>query len=200
MTTRKAKATAKINGLSTVGLLVPCAEEAAKENEFAEMMGVVVGEEKSFAEEILAVAPAEGFVEIVRGLFDEGDEVFQVAMNGGDGFVPGVSGGRLGRAGPVGIGPFDGMVASGGRRGEVEDVALGDAKVFEKLPGGVGEVGRDGATEVGGEAFDGFVEGNVGLAAVKECEKLLPEFVLLCRSFDRRRRWHRFLSALWSSR
>jgi hypothetical protein len=55
---------------------VPGPEEAAEEDEFAEMMRVVVGEEKGFAKEILAVAPAEGLVEIIRGLFDESDKVF----------------------------------------------------------------------------------------------------------------------------
>jgi hypothetical protein len=65
------------------------------------------------------------------------------------------------------------MVAAGGRRREVEDVALGDAQVLEKLPGGVGEFGWDGAAEVGGEIFYGIVEGGVGLAALKEVDQLL---------------------------
>ena len=44
--------------------LWPCSEEAAKDDEFAEMVGVVVGDEQGFAEEVLAVAPAEGLVEV----------------------------------------------------------------------------------------------------------------------------------------
>ena len=66
----------------------------------------------------------------------------------------------------------------GGAR-EVEDVALGDAEVLEKLPGGVGEVGWNGAAEIGGKVFDGFVEGGVGLAAFKESEELLAQGGLL---------------------
>ena len=46
---------------------------------FAEMVGVVVGDEESFAEEVLAVAPAEGFVEIGGGVLDDGDEVLRSA-------------------------------------------------------------------------------------------------------------------------
>ena len=65
------------------------------------------------------------------------------------------------------------MVAAGGWRGEVENVALGDAEVLEKLPGGVGEVRRDGAAEVGGKILDGVVEGGVGLAAMEEVDQLL---------------------------
>jgi hypothetical protein len=67
------------------------------------------------------------------------------------------------------------MVAAGGWRGEVEDVAQGDAEVLEKLPGGVGEVGRDGAAEFGGEIFDGIVEGGVSLAALKEIDQLFAQ-------------------------
>jgi hypothetical protein len=67
------------------------------------------------------------------------------------------------------------VVAAGGRRGEVEDVALGDADVFEELPGGVGKAVGDDSAEVGGEVFDGVVEGGVGLAAVEEGDELGAE-------------------------
>ena len=40
---------------------MPSAEQAAENNEFAEMVGVVVGDKKGFAEKVLAVAPAKGF-------------------------------------------------------------------------------------------------------------------------------------------
>jgi hypothetical protein len=65
------------------------------------------------------------------------------------------------------------VVAAGGWRGEVEDVALGDAEMLEKLPGGVGEIRRYGAAEIGGEIVDGLVEGGVCLAAMKEVDQLL---------------------------
>src|ERR1700749_3247930 len=74
-------------GLRT-SLLVPRAEEAAEEDEFADVVGVVVGDEERFAEKILAVAPAKGFVEVGGGFFDEGDKGLEVAMDRGNGFVP----------------------------------------------------------------------------------------------------------------
>ena len=45
-------------------LLVPGAEEAAEDDEFAEVVGVVVGDEQGFAEKVLAFASTEGFVEV----------------------------------------------------------------------------------------------------------------------------------------
>ncbi len=47
--------------------------------------------------------------------------------------------------------------------------------MLQKLPGGVGEVGWDGAAEIGGEIFDRFVEGGVGLATLKEGDELLAQ-------------------------
>ena len=53
------------DGFELMPMLVgPCVEEAAEDDEFAEMVGVVVGDEESFAEKVLAVAPAKGFEEV----------------------------------------------------------------------------------------------------------------------------------------
>jgi hypothetical protein len=71
-------------------LLVPSTEEAAKDDELADVVGVVVGEEKRFAEEILPVTPAEGLVEIGGGVLDERFEALEVGADIRDGFVPGV--------------------------------------------------------------------------------------------------------------
>ena len=147
---------------------MPDVEEAAEDDQFAKVVGGVVGDEQGFAEEVLAVAPAEGFVEIGFGVFDEGDEVFEVGAHGGDGLVPGVGRGWLRRLGPVVVGPFDGVVAAGGRSGEVEDVALCDAEVLEELPRGVRQIGWYDAAMIGWEVFDRIVEGSVGLATPKE--------------------------------
>ncbi len=135
-------------------LNVPGAEEATEDDEFAEMVGVVVGDEEGFAEKVLALAPAERFEEVGLWVFDECDEGFEVGVDEFDGAVPGVVGGWFGRLRPVVLRPAHGVVAAGGWRGEVEDVALGDAEMLEKLPGGVGEFGRDGAAEVGGKILD----------------------------------------------
>ena len=49
------------------------------------MVGVVVRDEQCFAEEILAFTPAEGFVEIGLWIFYEGDEGFEIRVDGLDG-------------------------------------------------------------------------------------------------------------------
>ena len=155
------------SGLRT-SLLVPAAEKAAEDDEFAEVVGGVVGDEERLAEEVLAVAPAEGLVEVGVGLWMRASKSFEVAADGGDGLRPRRGLGWLRDFGPVAVGPVEGLVAAGGWRGEVEDVALGDAEVLEELPGGVGEVCGYGASEIGGKVFDGFVEGGVGLACLLE--------------------------------
>ena len=94
-------------------------------------------------------------------------------VNDLDGTVPGVVGGWLGGLRPVVLWPAHGVVAAGGGRGEVEDVALGDAEMLEKLPGGVGELQWHDAAEVGGKILYDFVEGGVGLATVEEIDHVL---------------------------
>ena len=74
---------------------MPGTKEAAEDDEFAEMVGGVVGDEESFTEEILSVAPAEGLVKIDGGTLDEGDEVFEIAVDLRNGVIPGVGAGRL---------------------------------------------------------------------------------------------------------
>jgi hypothetical protein len=66
------------------------------------------------------------------------------------------------------------MVAAGRWGREIEDVALGDAEVLEKLPGGVGEIRRNRPSEIGGEILDSFVKGSVSLATMKQLDQLLP--------------------------
>jgi hypothetical protein len=160
-------------------LFVPGSQEAAEDDELAEMVGGVVGYEESFAEEVLAVSPPEWLEEIGFGIFDEGDKTFEVTVDSFDGVVPGVVVGRLRVPGPVVVGPLDGVIAARRWRGEAEDVALGDAEMLKELPGGVGEVGWNGGTEVGGEVLDGVVEGGVGLATFKQRDELLAQWCVL---------------------
>ena len=158
---------------------MPDAEEAAKDNELTEMIRGVVGDKKRFAEKILSVAPTEGLEEIGLWPGDESFELLKIGANGGDRSIPGVRRGWRGRLGPVLFGPFEWMVAAGGRGGKVEDVALGDAEVFEELPGGVRQIGRDGGAVLGGKVFDGVVEGDVSLASAKEVDDLFAELGLV---------------------
>jgi hypothetical protein len=53
------------------------------------MVGGVVGDEESFAKEVLAFAPTEGFEEIGVGVIDEGFEVLEVGAYECDGLIPG---------------------------------------------------------------------------------------------------------------
>jgi hypothetical protein len=155
---------------------VPTAEQAAEDDEFAEVVGGVVGDEERFAKKVLTFAPAEGLGEIGVWFGDESFKGFAVFADGGDAGIPGAGGGWLGRFGPVVVRPLDGVVAAGGWRGEVEDVALGDTEVLEKLPGGVGQAVGDFAAKVGREILDCVVEGGVGLATFEEGEKLGADF------------------------
>ena len=160
--------------LEYASLLVPGAEETAKDDEFAEMVGVVVGDEEGFAEEVLAVAPAERFVEIGGGIFDESFEGFEIGADGCDGFVPGVRRWAARAIGPVVLsGHSHGLVATGGwalKSGGCRAGRCGDAREAARRSRGGW---RDGAAELGGEIFDGFVEGGVSLTAVEERDELL---------------------------
>ena len=73
---------------------------------------------------------------------------------------------------PVVHRPAHGVVATGGWRGEVENVALGDAKMFEKLPARVREVGWNGAPVGGRKVRDDIFEGGVGLTTVQKIDQL----------------------------
>ena len=132
----------------------------------------MVGDQKSFAEKVLPVAPTKGFEEVGVWIFDKCDEGFEIGMNELDGTVPGVVCWWFRGMRPVVLRPSHGVIAASGGRGEVEDVALGDAEMLEKLPGGVGEVRRDGATEARRKTLDGLVEGGVCLTAMKEVDQL----------------------------
>jgi hypothetical protein len=138
------------------------------------MVGVVIGDEEGFAQKILAFAPAEWFVKVGRGIFDKSDEVFLVAVDGSDGLIPGMRGRWFGRLRPVVLRPTHGVVTAGGRRGEVKNVALGDAKVLQELPGRVGEIRWNGAAEVDGKILNGIFEGSMRLAAVEQIDQLFP--------------------------
>ena len=95
---------------------MPGAEQAAENDEFAEVVGVVVGDKEGFAEKVLAVAPAEGFEEIGVGLLMSAMKCLRSLWMAAMDCVPGVGRGWLWRFWPVAVGPLDGVVAAGGRR------------------------------------------------------------------------------------
>ena len=73
-----------------MSLGVPAAKQTSQDDKFAEMIGVVVCDEKCLTEEILAFTPAERFVEIGLWIFYEGDESFEISVDGSDRLIPGM--------------------------------------------------------------------------------------------------------------
>jgi hypothetical protein len=59
--------------------------------------------------------------------------------------------------------------------GELEDVPLSDAEVFEKLPGRMLSAFGRFAAEVGGKVFDSLIEGGVRVAAFEKFEYMLAQ-------------------------
>src|SRR5579885_75329 len=112
--------------------LFPSAEEAAEKKEFAEVIGVVVGDEEGFAEQRLTGAVGERGEEVGVLLADNPDQGVKSGTEGMDGLVPGCGVGRSGRFWPVAGGKFRGDVLWIAR--ELEDVPLSDAHVFENFP------------------------------------------------------------------
>ena len=94
----------------------------------ADVVGIMVGEEKSFVEERLVVGVRNRGEEIRGGIFDSGGEFFQVGAESGDAFVPGLGIGRFGRFGPVAGREIGRGVL--GVEGVFDDVPLSDAEVL----------------------------------------------------------------------
>src|SRR5207248_2836405 len=88
----------------------------------------------------------------------------------GDALLPRRRAGRLGRGGPVILGPralLVGRVAA-----EVENVELGDPEMLEELPGREREPGRSGTLMRGTHSRDGGVEADVALFPAEELLQL----------------------------
>ncbi len=166
-------------GWGTKLRLLPGAEQAAEDDEFARVVGRVVGDEEGFTQQRLSFAPGEGFGEGCGvGCGEEMFEGLTVFIDLVDGVDPGVRGGRRGVGGPVGVGPLAGLVGVAVAvvvAREVKDVALGDADVLEDLPGRVREVVPDLALKLWREAFRCFGEGGVGLLTFEELLELQLE-------------------------
>ena len=129
------------------------------------MVRVVVGDEQGFAEDGLAVSPGNFCEQISLRIADQFFHGFRIILESLDALVPRCGAWRRRGFGPVIIGPFGGdifWVAA-----EVENVALRDAQVFEKHPGGMRQAFRDFATKLRREVGDYFVEGGVGMAALE---------------------------------
>ena len=99
----------------------------------ADVVGIMVGEEKSFVEERLVVGVRNRGEEISRGIFDSGGEFFQVGTESGDALVPRCCIGRFGRFGPVAGREIGRGVL--GVEGVFDDVPLCNTEMLEEFPG-----------------------------------------------------------------
>lgn len=111
----------------------PGGEETADEDELAEMVGVVIGEEKSFVQQRLVIGVRDGRKKIGCGIFDFGGELFQVGVKRSDAVLPGFFVGRFGRFGPIASRKIGRSVL--GIERVFDDVPLGDAEMLEEFPG-----------------------------------------------------------------
>jgi len=148
----------------------PRGKEAAGENELAEMVSVVIGEEKSFVQQGLVVGVRDRGKQIAFGIFDLGGELFQVGVKRSDAFLPGFFVGRFGRFGPIARREIGRNVL--GIEGVLDDVPLGDAEMLEEFPGRVRSALGAPAAKIGGEVFHRGVEGGVSIFAGEEREKI----------------------------
>jgi len=62
---------------------------------------------------------------------------------------------------------------------EFQDVPLGQAKVFEQHPEGMGITGGLLAAKAGGDVGDNGVEGGVGVTALQEFKQMLAKGVVV---------------------
>lgn len=136
----------------------------------AEMVGVVIGEEKSFVQQRLVIGVRDGGKKIGCGIFDFGGEPFQVGVKRSHAFRPGFFVRRFGRFGPIG-GRKIGRSVLGIER-VLDDIPLSDAKMLEEFPGRVRSALGALAAKIGGEVLHRGVEGGVSIFAGEEREKI----------------------------
>lgn len=149
----------------------PDIQKAAKEQELAEVVGVVVDNEDSFRGEGLIVSVGNRGEDV--GLLKGDDEFPAVGTKRCNGLVPGFGVSRLGRCRPIAIGKGGGYVF--GIQGVFDDVPLGDAEMFEKLPGGVRKIVGARAAKARGKILKGSVEAGVGVFFGEMGEEFLAE-------------------------
>jgi predicted enzyme related to lactoylglutathione lyase len=148
----------------------PGGKEAADEDELAKMVGVVIGEDKSFVEQGLVVGVRDGSKKIGCGIFDFGGELYQVGVKRGHAFLPGFFVGRLGRFGPIARGEIGRSVL--GIERVLDDVPLSDAKMLEEFPGRVRSAFGALAAKIRGEVFHRGVKSGVSVFAGEQREKI----------------------------
>jgi hypothetical protein len=151
----------------------PGGEEAADENELAQVVGVMVGEKQGFVEQRLVIGVGNGSEKVGGRVFNFGGELFAVGAEGRDTFIPGFCVGRLRRFGPIAGGEIGRDML--GIECVFDDVPLGDAEMFEEFPGRVQSAFGAFAAEIRGKVLHGGVKGGVSVFAGEESEKISAE-------------------------
>jgi hypothetical protein len=152
----------------------------------------VIGCQKRFAQDCLAVSPRDASEEVGLGIRYKGLHLLHVSAELPDAFVPGRGVGREFSFRPVSGGPVWGNVF--GVEAEFQDVSLRDAEVFEEHPGGVRQVCGFFPTEIGGKVFYYLFEFGVGASAGEEFRKVLAQGFIVVRGFRFR---HGIIGLLW---
>jgi len=104
-------------------LCFPGSQDAAQEDEFADVIGVVIRHLQRLAQQALTFAVGKGREQIRRGTGNQFPHGFVTGPERGDAFLPGVRIWRFGFFGPVAGGPVGRNVF--GIAAEFEHVPLG---------------------------------------------------------------------------
>jgi len=161
--------------------LFPGAQLATEQEQFAEVVGVVVGSEQDFAEDGLAVAVGERGEEIGGFVFYDFDHGFKVGAERGCAFAPGSVVGRGLGFWPVAGGEFGRNVPGVAR--ELQDVPLGEAHVLQHFPRGVRGAFRLFPLQVCRPIFYRAFEIDVGVAASEKFDEMLRQGFLFSLIF-----------------
>ena len=154
----------------------PGAEGTAQIHQLAQMVGVVIRKDQRFAQYRLALAMRDFCEEIGARVLHQANHVRQIFLESGHTIVPGLIIGRHGSFWPVAAGKIRRDVL--GIPAEFEDVALGDARVFEQLPTSVREGVRERPVFAGGKIVERVREMNVRSAAFQQVDELFAQFAI----------------------
>ncbi len=148
----------------------PVAEEAAQGDDLTDVVGVVIGDQQSLAQQRLAVAPGELDEEVARRILNQVAHRLEVPAKSLDAGLPrAVVRWRIVRR-PIALGPRRRDVL--GVAAELEDVPLGDPQVLDQPPRGVRLPLRPDAPQCGRQALHRGVEVEVGIAAAQQIDQV----------------------------
>lgn len=152
---------------------LPGAGLAAKQDELAEMIGVVIGDEHGFTQDGLALAVRDASEEIRFRVLNQFDHGAQIGVEIANAAVPGGGVGRSGGGRPVAGRERRRDVAQ--IAAEFEDVPLGDAEMFEQLPERVSGARDFLPAEGGRDVLQDASGAGVGLLVAQQAHQVAAE-------------------------